>query len=169
MQWHEHDRVQDFTFLTQFTQESHLLGHSQSKDTVEKGLLAYAAEGRLPKLIAFVRGFASSHSVQSASAQILATSARTSKLEPHVEYPKHVSQQLYQTLLKYSTCECPAHDTPAGPGERKRHLPSRLRLRDSRIIKDKWICFDMAFSPATTSSVALSRVDWQHMQFRIRR
>ncbi|KAK4944600.1 hypothetical protein LTR10_016034 [Elasticomyces elasticus] len=165
--WHQNDRIQEFTFLTHLSQASHL--QPRSKDTVEQGLLAYADEGGLADLIRLVKDFAGRF-IKTMPGQTFINVAVTSNVVPHVEYPSRVSQQLYQTLLKHSRCECAAEiDHTASPVERKTHFSSRLGLKPSREVKDERICFDTAFSPITLPSSILSRVEWQYVQFQVPR
>ena len=104
--------VADFKSLLGLTKASRGYGQSKAEIEARAGLLAYAAEGRLPKLIALIKGFASpgpearaTHPIQTSVALAQHMSV-ANKITPQSEYPKHVSKQLYQTLCKYLSCRC---------------------------------------------------------------
>ncbi|KIW62542.1 hypothetical protein PV04_10710 [Phialophora macrospora] len=161
---------EDFASLFNLVSTSQPRRRSQFK--TEAALLAYGAEGRLPKLLALVRGFASRHSeagttqpVADARRSALMNKAKTTTLN---EYPKHVGKQLYRTLCQYSTCQCAEDESlhVAASAQRKQHL-SRLRLRPCRDVKGCFICFDMVFSSRPVFPSFLQDVEWQHMQFQV--
>ncbi|OAL30829.1 hypothetical protein AYO22_01449 [Fonsecaea multimorphosa] len=165
--WHREEPSEDFTFLLHLVELPQSL--SEGDDEMKAGLLAYASAEKLPKLVALVRNFAGK-GFQSETAQYSTqsfTRHRSELATSQSVYPKHVSQQLYQTLRKYSACQCVSEtNNNAGPVLEKTHL-SRLRLRPSRDVKETFVCFDMVFSSLPPSSLALKRVEWQHLQFQV--
>ncbi|KAJ9614447.1 hypothetical protein H2200_002583 [Cladophialophora chaetospira] len=169
--WHLKTPVTDSRLLFGLIKTSRSHDHSKAAAEAQTGLLAYAAEGRLPKLTALVRGFAGAEGamqpVQSFVAPVKSPSL-ASKLIPQNEYPRHVSKQLYQTLCRYSTCQCDENDEirATTPMRRKAHL-SRLRLKPFREVKERFVCFDMVFSSRPVHPFLLREIEWQHMQFQV--
>lgn len=171
-QWHLEKPRENFLSLFDLVNQSRVHVHSKGAVEAEAGLLAYAFECRLPKLIALVRGFASRRS-EAIDALPLQASGSAHKYPAIVnkpfsqnEYPKHVSKQLYQTLRKYSDCQC-SQDGSIHTTART-HLP-RLRLKPFRDFKGRFICFDMVFSSRPAFPSFLEGTEWQHMQFQVSR
>lgn len=155
--------------LTNTTQP---LDQAKSKSEARAGLLAYAADGRLPKLIALVKGFTSHHSPAGTthSLQAAVAPSKHSVLGKYTsqQYPKHVSRQLYQTVCKYSTCKCTEDGSNRTNARKKAHL-SRLRLRPFRNLEERFVCFDMVFSSRSTFPPVPHEIEWQHFQFQVSR
>lgn len=153
-------------FLRKFVELGGLDIKSETRTQVEDGLVAYAADGRLPKLIAFVRGFGShpSDSLAPMNVTIGPTVQRPCKLRQHKVHAQHISQQLYKTLCRYSRCTCVTKSGTLGSQIERRHL-SRLRLKPPPAVRDKdLVCYDLLFSSRPASS--LGQIDWQQAQFR---
>jgi hypothetical protein len=173
-QWHLKRPREDFPSLFDLTKTSRVHGQSKGEIEAEAGLLAYALEGRIPKLIALVRGFASRRHENVATQPLQASMAApkhpgiVNKAISQNEYPKHVSEQLYRTLCKYSNCQCNEHGSihAAAPTQKKTHL-SRLRLKPFRDVKERSVCFDMVFSSRPGFPPLLQGIEWQHMQFQV--
>ncbi|OAG39813.1 hypothetical protein AYO21_05878 [Fonsecaea monophora] len=166
--WHREEPSEDFIFLLRLSERSS--SSSRVEADLEAGLLAYASAGKLPKLIALVKGFAG-HQPQSATAEDSRQSffgRRPGQLTMQEDYPNHVRQQLYQTLREHSRCVCVVETSESADAvpQNRRHL-SRLRLRPSRNVNQTFIRYDMVFSSRPVLSSTLKRIDWQHMQFQV--
>ncbi|KAK5281284.1 hypothetical protein LTR20_006844 [Exophiala xenobiotica] len=167
--WPQTKSAEDFTLL------QWLGGHSQPDQktlrNVKQGLLAYASDKTLQKLVQLIKGFTSSLD-QAGRDLVLDSSPATPRLDRALsesEYPKHVKQQLYQTIRKYAKCNCLSDKNNADAiASHKEHI-SRLRLRPSRNVEEGLIWFDMLFSSQPAVTPLPPRVEWQHLKIQVSR
>ncbi|KAK5295589.1 hypothetical protein LTR99_009178 [Exophiala xenobiotica] len=165
--WPQTELAEGFTLIQKLG--SHAKPEQQILSTVKQGLVAYASGKKLHKLVQLIRGFTSS--LDKAGRDLVLDSSpatyRVGRALAESEYPKHVKQQLYQTIRKYAKCNCLSDKNDADAiASHKEHI-SRLRLRPSRNVEEGLIWFDMLFSSQPAVTPLPDRVEWQHLKIQV--
>jgi hypothetical protein len=134
-------------------------------------LVAYAADKKLHELVQLIKGFTSSLD-KAGRDPVSDSSPATYRLDQALaerEYPKHVKQQLYQTIRKYAKCNCLGEKNNVDAIARRKEHISRLRLRPSRDVEEGHVWFEMLFSSQPAVTPLPDRVEWQHMKIQVSR
>ncbi|KAJ9497558.1 hypothetical protein H2202_006982 [Exophiala xenobiotica] len=165
--WTQTDSTEDFILLQRLGGHSH--PEQQILNNVKQGLAAYASDKKLQRLVQLIRGFTSS--LDNAGRDlVLDSSPATHRLDRELaesEYPKHVKQQLYQTIRKYAKCNCLSDKNNADAIARHKGHISRLRLRPSRDVEEGHVWFDMLFSSQPAVIPLPDRMEWQHLKIQV--
>ncbi|KAK5442672.1 hypothetical protein LTS15_010879 [Exophiala xenobiotica] len=165
--WRQTELPEDFTLIQRLG--SHAKPGQQILSTVKQGLVAYASDKKLHKLVQLIRGFTSS--LDKAGRDLVLDSSpathRLGRALAESEYPKHVKQQLYQAIRQYAKCNCLSEKNSVDAIARHKEHISRLRLRPSRDVEEGHVWFDMLFSSQRAVTPLPDRVEWQHMKIQV--